>query len=1486
MPDSYWSPPDEEMRLLRAATERRATYARLVGTLPVDQAERASTLLRRHPNMSAGFMQALAQAPQPQEMEDLLADEDEGNWFDSVRGVTGDALGDVVDFVTSTVDTSLDNLYERGIKPIIRGVTVLSDTLAQELVQRPLTAGLAAAQGEAGFGEAYRDYGDSAGLNLITGDLDDEAEGGLLGKGFFAGGRAGKEATDERTLQVNGQTANLGRAFAGATVGSFSDPGDRLYDLVAGVTGFAADVGLDPLAWLTGGSSVAARGAARVGASTATQTAIRGGATGALRQARRLDAGEANQILQAAGAIQGTRRNTVLVERASDFFRNPELLEQLAKADSFDIARGWRKSPANRLDGEMIRNLGNAKTQEEVAEHLLGAVAHGDVTQLGTIRGQGRFVREHRFTGGRVNPLKFLGPDGKLSGISPGGVVSAGSADELWTSAEKVDSFLRQANMDREFRRGVFNRVTTLADGDFAGLFTEVTGALDEVGKKLGGDEMTSLREVAQKYQDEVEAFRKYGVDSWGGPIDVPYAPKKMKVEQGGVVTEVPVPTPHITSELNSLALHLPDVADVRRAATKLPVLKQVYTSKGWEVTADAARSVTQGLFKPAAILRPAYVVRIGAEEQARLTAAGYDSLYNHPFRWLMGNVLNRDAMNDLVGEDLTAVARAQDVITKDAHALLPDRSSQARVFGTTNIKLDDADNLTKDAYRGWKGELGQISAAPEARKMAELVGNQTLFKEWAQSDGIEYITKLSRINDEAKSLLDFGADFDQWAGSLAQRVQMKTGGQLDASGQVVGGWDADIIDRVVRGDIPLAHAGGRQARNADATFASFLSGKARQGVHPGMVKVEHIDEGRKAAMDRGIDTLFDVITGRPTSRLARFPTFRQAMIRRGTELMDGLADDALRMKVLESFETNMKLSKEELRSLSQAAQDGAGATGAIGSVEDFNEILKIRAAQDAKDLLFDVTKRGAGQEAMVAVLPFLDAWKEVSLTWARLLKDNPAFFVRAQAGYRELKEQGTFYANQYGQETFRYPGGGLLSTFVDEMNQRGGGLQNLPMAAVETVGRFATGDTPDYSVAPEGSVAGLNMIATGVGPGFGPIVQWGATAFDTPDTRKLREFIAPFGTGANDDPEDLLNFGGLVGGFMPAWARKAFNAVSEGGIDERQWNGMVGDSMAALVASGDYDPADSDRLLEDAQRMAEYQLLFRAGTQFAGPTGAGMSQEAAVDADTKHEDWDPENDPTGRMFFLGVMREDYFRLSDTYGFDVAAEKFYEMYGIEPFYVTQAKTNAGGRELPVSREGDDWMQANRDVVEDFGLVAGFFAPTDEEPTFDFSVYSEQLLRGERRSLTPQEQQAMAAKARARAIWARVQAQTENLPRSLRETARQQAKGQLEALHPGWQADVIMQPNAGSKIAQLERAALDPRLDDNPVTQSLRDYLALRGQALQRVRLRSGSASATLGRQEAAIERSQLMQAGLALASRNPSFMGVWSSLLKNELSED
>lgn len=1447
MAESVWIDHEVELRALDEADRRRASYAAMSTQITPAQIEQARGLLSRHPNLSAGLLQALVQAQVPDQQADQLADKDDGGWL----GAIGDVAGDVIDSVTDGVEWGMSRAYEYGIKPAIRGAVLVSDTLAQEVVQRPLTSLMAYTQGEAdSVGQAYNEYGDSAGVNLLQGDLDNEAEGGSLGTGFFLGGQAGAEADAERQLQINGRRADIGQAMANGLVGWFSEPGERAYDMTAGVSGFAVDIGGDPLAWATGGASKAIKGA------------------------RALSKTDAVRVLGEAGAVSGARRNTVLVEKARDFFGNEKMLDRIAEADAYTIMQTWAQSPANRIDLQTIRRLGDASDQAQVAEVLFDAVAHGDVTRKGFYSGTGNFIKRHLVdsTSRTAGPFRYFTAEGKLSGLSPRGFVSA---DDLDDAALKVDSLLRQANIERDVRAGVFNRMAAVEPGRFDDLFDVVTDALDAVAVKVGGAADTSINDVAKAYRAQLNDLRQYGIDSWGGAVDVPYAKKKIVQNFDGTVEEVIVPTPQITSELNGLALHLPDVTEIRRAATDTALLRSVYTSKGWDFGASALKSLTHNLFKPLAILRPAYVVRIGAEEQARLVAEGFDSIWNHPFRFIQANIRNRDELKDLLGNDLMDAARVRDVITKDAHGVLADTAaSRGRIF--TVARWVEGEELSEQFVKGWRGELGQLSAAPEARKLAELRGNIDEFKTWAQAEGREHIERLAKVNDDAADLLNFGSGFDEWAGGLSRRLEAKTAG-----------WDEDILRRIVDGDLPSGLP--NQDKTANAAFANFLRGKARAGRAPAAVKAELVEEGRVRHLDSAVDWLFDHITGKPTSYLARYPAFRQSMLRRTADLMDSLADDALREQAFASAVANLGADvggvvreTPQLRQLRKALDSAKGKPGGpINSLKELNTVVKHKSAQDVKDLLFDVTSRGAAQEALEVVVPFLDAWKEVTRTWMRLMKENPSFFVRAQAGYRELQDQGIFHVNEFGDEVFKMPGGQYLASFVNRLNDSGGELTDIPGAALGALADTVTGNRPSNTVELEGRVQGVNLVAQGIGPGFGPVIQWGAGVLPkAPDLDGVRDFLAPFGTGLSE-PGDLTDPGVLSKTLLPAWFRKGLNAFREGAIDERQWNSTFGDAMKALVASGEVDPNDPD-LAEKAERYAKWLLLTRSIGQFAGPTGPQADVKARLDANTSHEDWNPEIDPSGHYFSVGVLQQDYYRLLNTFGPEEASVKFYELYGAEPYFIAQAKTRST-RELPVTTEGDQWMRLNESFVGDHPVVAGYFAPTGEDADLDFGVYAGQIERGERQSLTPAQQVAMAQQVRARAIYNNVKQKVEGMPTAQKERVLQLTKARLEEIHPGWEVPVLgvtQGVRLPEKISELQRAVQDERMQDNPLVEPMAVYFRLRDLAIREA-ARQGLK--TLSSDKVAHLRAALSQAGETIQQRYPSFVGVWSSVLSREV---
>lgn len=1468
MPDNYWLDLDEEEGAISSATRRRYRARFVRSRITPEIAGRASGLMQQNSSLGADLLQGILtlDIPEGPALQQVVEQDDGGDSDSGFLGGVRNFVGERVSDVAGVADDALSGLYEQAVKPFVRGVSIASDFASQELVQRPLTA-LGGIPGITRMGptslgdirQRYNEYGDSALLNAIQGDMapEEEGDGGVFGKGLFGGGRSQAESERERVLQIRGRRGTLGQAIAASTVGQFMEPGDFVYDVTAGVSGFASEVVLDPLALATGGAAAGARAARAldkaVDVADASSTVNRG-----------------RDLALRAGLIRGDRRNTIIAERTQNFFADRKMLKRLAEADEYEIYQKWSQSPANRVQPEVIAALGEAKDEASVAQVLHDAIQRNFITERGFYSGPGHFIRGVLTDSKWVKPLRFTTREGKYSGLAPTGTITA---DDIGGMAGKVDSLLRQANVPREDRAELFSKIIRIEPGDHTQTFDVMRQTIRKIVPRVEGN--TKLAdELVEHYQGQVEAFRAYGVDALGNPIQTPFTRTKVVQNFDGTPTEVVVPSIQLLSEANTLALSLPDAQDIRRAASNLGAMRWIYQRKGWDWGVQAANAATTKVFKPLAILRPAYVVRIGMEEQARLIAAHHDSIFTHPARFIMANVLARDELTDVAGNPLQKVSEMHGVVARRASGLLEDPlGGRARAFDITSAP-EVGQRASRDFLRGWQGELGQIASDPIARKLTELWGDTDELKEWAKNEGLPWVQRYARTQGkEGKALLRFDEVFDDWAAGIRTRVEAKTAG-----------WDPDLVDAVANDRIPYSVADGIEESRK---FRTFLQSKADEGRRPARVKVEALDtDARRKGLDTLVDTLFDVIAAKPTNFAARSPAFRASIVQRTTEALDVLANDELREEVVNAAIKGLRATGPEQQALNKALAASRGRVGVIDNIGDFNDAVTSRAADDVRDLLFDVTKRGAAQEAFNVVVPFLDAWKEVSVTWMRLLKDNPAFFVRAQAGYRELRDQGVFYQTPEGEEVFRYPGGGVLSDVI------GAGFGPAAGAAASPLGALDAAGGGDSRVALEGRVQGLNMVTQGIGPGFGPLVQWSAGLLKDPKYEVIKDFMAPFGVEFGS-PNELLNLGDVGESLLPAWFKKFANGMTQGAIDERQWNSTTGDAMAALSASGKYDlnnPRDVEKLKNDAERYATFMLLGRSLTQFAGPTGANATVELNLEdsLDNTHADWNPDIDPDGKWFRLNVMAEEYFRLEQIYGGDVAASKFHEMYGAEPWFITQGATSTLGKPLPVTTEGGRWIERNRDVFERHPLAAGFFAPVDENPDLDFSVYAGQIDRGERISLTPEQQSRMAMQTRVRAIYSEAQRQLEaqEMPYGEKQTALAMIAGRLESIAPGWRSPVLAMPRPQDKIGALYEAANDPDLADNPLTEQLRTYLNVRDQALEDVRGITGRGNATLAGEDAEPHRAELRQIGQRLAMRNPQFMEVWTSVLKRELEEE
>src|SRR5690606_3021188 len=119
-------------------------------------------------------------------------------------------------------------------------------------------------------------------------------------------------------------------------------------------------------------------------------------------------------------------------------------------------------------------------------------------------------------------------------------------------------------------------------------------------------------------------------------------------------------------------------------------------------------------------------------------------------------------------------------------------------------------------------------------------------------------------------------------------------------------------------------------------------------------------------------------------------------------------------------------------------------------------------------------------------------------------------------------------------------------------------------------------------------------------------------------------------------------------------------------------------------------------------------------------------------------------------------------------------------------------------------------------------VAGYLVPPEEDPQLDYSVYRRQFEQGDRQSLTPQQQLALANQSKARSLYYGTKAQLDahGVTGQMRRDALAQTRAMIETEFPGWQDDVLgvgASLTRDSKIERLFAAVMDPSApSDSPV----------------------------------------------------------------------
>jgi hypothetical protein len=607
------------------------------------------------------------------------------------------------------------------------------------------------------------------------------------------------------------------------------------------------------------------------------------------------------------------------------------------------------------------------------------------------------------------------------------------------------------------------------------------------------------------------------------------------------------------------------------------------------------------------------------------------------------------------------------------------------------------------------------------------------------------------------------------------------------------------------------------------------------------------ITEKQKEALklwNRGVNFFFDNAYGSASRKFERSPIYRQFYYEQFIENADLLTPRQAQLfkDSIEGRAARLSISKEKLFGGKDkydeliAKLDSANGTGTVKQLEDY---AGLRALNSTKETLFNAVERNNMEDILRIIVPFGPAWREVIKRYGSFLIEDPTRIRRAQLVYNgavnfdpDNDGQGFFYKDPItGTNTFNIPFSGELSKLITGIN--------APLQA---------------------PVKGLSM-GLQVIPSIGPVAQIAASELipDTPSADAIVEILLPYGRKK-------------PGALVPGYATKLYSALRDNpGKTESIYANTYTETVRALSASGEYnldDPAEKERLLNDAKWRGRILTLFRAASQFLGPTSG--TPEAIVETNQ------------GDIYASYLLKA--FQDLQATNYDTAVGEFLRIYGDDALLYVSSKTEAMQPGIAATEQFGDWERKNGALLETFPLTAAYFAPGGDD--FSFSVWDRQIRTGKRERLTASEMIDLAQKRVGNAIYRDLKRQAGKYPPAEVRAWLSRQREKISEKFPGFPAKPMFTVGEFDRsVREMKRAVEDPRLANNEIAGAAREYLTYRDQAIAQYVAAGGKEGGFATAKQAADLRQWLFNIGTALADAVPDFQRVWDRELASEVDE-
>jgi hypothetical protein len=761
-------------------------------------------------------------------------------------------------------------------------------------------------------------------------------------------------------------------------------------------------------------------------------------------------------------------------------------------------------------------------------------------------------------------------------------------------------------------------------------------------------------------------------------------------------------PGAHLLVEHAPRYLQMPEPRAIRSLTSEFPHIfgRNVFVHA--DGTTRLPTAVLDGfqnrVWKPMQLMRLAWTARVIGEEQVRMAAAGYDSMFNHPLSFIAWRTGRRGA-KDVKGGLIDEANEFKNSLAQ-AHGGWIDRARVPTGGKTTYVKgsVHERDRFNE----AWGSELARLSSDPIAREVARAGSLDEVYEWFTRGGGNGFRADLAvahpgrfDTDDAARAYID----------TVQRRIDYATGG------------NADLLDAVRTGkfDGEDMLTGTTLNRRVPRRLDDYYDEVAPERIVGDEMRTQRRPSAIGERWDSGVDRMFGFLMTRRTNNLSRSPVFKQEYWRE-TERLIQFTDDTTKAAILAQAR-EAGIGSRAIRRMERTRASGEA------QLNEVDHWAKGHALDTTKDLLYDLTTRGRFMDAARVVFPFGEAWKEVFSRWFGpngLVANNPATVRRFQQMIQGARGEdfgevmgapegeGFFWRNEFGEEVFVIPGSQFLT-------DRALGVP-IPMT---------------------GSVKGLSMFGTVV-PGLGPAMQIpvGWLLANKPGPQFLKEalgvfesakvpivgetgrdLVTPYGSIGSSDQGDILD----LRNYLPTWMRTAVDFVTAGDGNEGQYGTAIKSVAAYRYSTGQYGNSrgEQQRLFEDSASDARWLTFIRALGQGILPSSPSPDF-LVVDKDD-------------RTVRLRAMVTEYRELQEA-DYETADQKFLEAHGSNLLAAVQPQSAGVEYAIPTSREGAQWVLEHPGIEGDLPHTYGFFAPQGGE--FDYSLYEEQLAKGDRAQLDP------------------------------------------------------------------------------------------------------------------------------------------------------